>query len=87
MSSYKTALVREREQNLPKYISSNRTYHKIGHVYVYSVSQFVCNIGYIFYNFITEINCLVSDLVAVFLVTTAASGSPGKKTHFSQKKT
>ena len=68
------------KQNLLKYISSNRTYHKIGLIYVYSNSQSICNIGYIFYNFVTEIKCLVSDLVAVFLVTTAASGSPEKKT-------
>ena len=67
------------KQNLLKYISSNRTYHKIGLIYVYSNSQSICNIRYIFYNFVTEIKCLVSDLVAVFLVTTAASGSPEKK--------
>ena len=66
------------KQNLLKYISSNRTYHKIGLIYVYSNSQSICNIRYIFYNFVTEIKCLVSDLVAVFLVTTAASGSPEK---------
>ena len=74
------------KQNLLKYISSNRTYHKIGLIYVYSVSQSVCNIGYLFYNFVTEINCLVSDLVAVFLVTTAASGSPEKKNSLFPKK-
>ena len=79
------------KQNLPEYISSNRTYRKIDHIYVNSVSQSVCNLGYIFYNFVSEINCLVSDLVAVFLVTTAASGSPERKKniiyHFSQTKT
>ena len=71
------------KQNLLKYISSNRTYHKIGLIYVYSNSQSICNIRYIFYNFVTEIKCLVSDLVAVFLVTTAASGSPEKKLNLS----
>ena len=77
---------REHTSNLPKYISSNRTYHKIGLIYVYSNSQSICNIRYIFYNFVTEIKCLVSDLVAVFLVTTAASGSPEKKLTFPKKR-